>query len=213
LQPLESQRPRERLLAAAVDYVASHGIGDLRLRDLAAAIGTSHRMLIYHFGSKEGLLVAIVLEVERAQRQFLSEVAADPSATPSEVARVVWRRISDPRLAANVRLFFEIYSQALQGRPGTAGFLDDIVDSWVELLMRYGVQRGVPPAAARADPRLAVAVARGLLLDLAATGQREAVEEAFERYAGFYASLLTRTPTESGVTTEVDESCDPAQFS
>ena len=47
--------PRERLLAKAVDHVAAHGVADLSLRALAAALGTSHRMLLYHFGSKEQL--------------------------------------------------------------------------------------------------------------------------------------------------------------
>lgn len=56
--------PRERLLAAAVEHVAAHGVGDLSLRRLAAALGTSHRMLVYHFGSREGLLVEVVREVE-----------------------------------------------------------------------------------------------------------------------------------------------------
>ena len=52
--------PKARLLAAAMEYVAEHGVGDLSLRAIAAAIGTSHRMLIYHFGSKEGLLIAVI---------------------------------------------------------------------------------------------------------------------------------------------------------
>ena len=51
---------RERLLAAAAEHIAAHGSSDLTLRGLAADIGTSHRMLIYHFGSKEGLLVDVV---------------------------------------------------------------------------------------------------------------------------------------------------------
>jgi AcrR family transcriptional regulator len=45
---------RDRLLAAALEHVATHGIGNLSLRGLAAALGTSHRMLSYHFGSREG---------------------------------------------------------------------------------------------------------------------------------------------------------------
>jgi AcrR family transcriptional regulator len=49
------------------------GIADLSLRELAAAIGTSHRRLLYHFGSREGLLVAIARAVEEAERaRFLS---------------------------------------------------------------------------------------------------------------------------------------------
>src|SRR5437588_11165036 len=57
---VEIKRPRDRLLDAAIDHVAQNGLGDLSLRGLAAALGTSHRMLIHHFGSKERLWVEIV---------------------------------------------------------------------------------------------------------------------------------------------------------
>jgi AcrR family transcriptional regulator len=180
---------RERLLAAVVEHVSAHGIGELSLRDVAAAIGTSHRMLIYHFGSREGLMVAVVRAVEAAQRAFLAEFAADDSVAPVEVMRRMWRRLADPSLWPSERLFFEIYSQALQGRPGTGGLLDDIVDSWVEPMVEYARQRGLDPDAARSDARLGVAVSRGLLLDLLATGDRAGVDAAVERYLAQYEAL------------------------
>jgi AcrR family transcriptional regulator len=190
--PRESRLPgeaRERLLAAVVEYVAIHGFSDLSLREVAAAIGTSHRMLIYHFGSREGLLVAVVRAVEDAQRTFLAALAADPSRPLTEVTWTLWERLADPSLWPNERLFFEIYALALQRRPGTAGFLDDIVDSWVEPMVEYARQRGLDPEAARVDARLGVAVCRGLLLDLLATGDRAAVDAAVARYRAQYEAL------------------------
>lgn len=180
--------PRQRLLDAVIAYVAVHGLHDISLRELAAAIGSSHRMLIYHFGSKEGLTVAIVEEVEERQRQFFATFAADLSVDPIEAGRAFWRQVADPSLNQNVRLFFELYGQAIQGRPGTEHFLDRIVDAWVEPLTEYWVGRGAPRETARVDARLGVAVIRGLLLDLVATGDRAAVDAAFERYASLYAS-------------------------
>ena len=183
---------RERLLAAVVEHVSANGLGELSLRELAAAIGTSHRMLIYHFGSREGLMVAVVRAVEAAQRAFMAEFAADDSLAPAEVMRKMWRRLADPRLWPAERLFFEIYALALQRRPGTADFLDDIVDSWVEPMVEYARQRGLDPEVARADARLAVAVCRGLLLDLLATGDRAAVDAAVERYLAQYEAVTRR---------------------
>src|SRR4051795_7956510 len=60
LAPVEGKDPRSRLLEAAIEAVAEGGIADLSLRRLAERVGTSHRMLIHHFGSKDGLWVAIV---------------------------------------------------------------------------------------------------------------------------------------------------------
>ena len=186
--------PRQRLLEAAIAHVAAAGLADRSLRDLASAIGTSHRMLIYHFGSKEGLMRAIVEAVEDQQRSFFARFVADPSVAPSDVALAIWRQVADPALANNVRLFFELYGLALQGRPGTAGFLDHVVQSWIEPLVGYLAQRGVPLETARADARLGLAVSRGLLLDLVATGDRAAVDAAYQRYLDLYRPLAEPPP-------------------
>jgi AcrR family transcriptional regulator len=183
--------PRDRLLTAAVEYVVANGFSNLSLRELATAIGTSHRMLIYHFGSKEGLLVAVIRSVEAAQREFFAQLLlTQPELTPGDGIRLMWRHFTDPQFAAHERLFFEIYAQALQGRPGTTGLLDDVVEAWIEPIARYAVKGGVPAEAARADARLGVAVIRGLLLDLLATSDRSAVDAALERYIAQYEALL-----------------------
>jgi AcrR family transcriptional regulator len=184
--------PRARLLAAVLEHVAARGVSDLSLREVAAAVGTSHRMLIYHFGSRAGLMVAIVQAVEAAQRAFLGELTADPSVSQADAIRLMWRRLADPGYWPNERLFFEIYALALQGRPGTAGLLDDIVDAWVEPAAAWARARGLPVDTARADARLGVAMIRGLLLDLLATGDRAAADAAVERYASLYESMSER---------------------
>jgi AcrR family transcriptional regulator len=168
---------RERLLAAAVDQAMRGGIADLSLRELAAAIGTSHRMLLYHFGSREGLLIAVARAVEEAQRAAVQ----DWGTTPAE-ARRAWQHFSDPGLWPQERLFFELYSHALLGRPGTEGFLETTIEPWIAMMTPQLAEAGADETTARAEARLGIAVVRGLLLDLLATGDRAGVTEAFERY-------------------------------
>jgi AcrR family transcriptional regulator len=154
------------------------GIADMSLRELATAIGTSHRMLLYHFGSREGLLNAVARAVEEAQRAAVSEWGISRLN-----ARQLWQHFSDPQLWPAERLFFELYAQALLGRPGTEGFLDNAIEPWVDALVPAITQEaGLDSKTARAEARLAVAITRGLLLDLLGTGDREGVTEAFERY-------------------------------
>ncbi len=174
--------PRRRLLALTVDHISRRGIADLSLRELATAIGTSHRMLIYHFGSKEELLVAVVQSVEASQRERLAELSAEAGDDPLVAMRRMWTGLTDPALAAEERLFFELYAQALTGRPGTTGLLDGIVDLWVDPATEQMLRAGVPEADARAEARLSLAIVRGLLLDLLATGDRAGVTAAFERH-------------------------------
>ncbi|MFC7548570.1 TetR/AcrR family transcriptional regulator [Plantactinospora sp. GCM10030261] len=184
---------RQRLLDATVEQVTTLGIGDLSLRQLAAALGTSHRMLIYHFGSKEGLLVAVVQEMERRQRDALRTTAPDGS--PVDLARQFWRRISDPELWSHERLFFEVYGQALQGRPYAVRLLDGVIEDWVAPVATGLESFGLPEAAARAEARLGLAVVRGLLLDLLATGDRAGVDDAMETYLESVAARLAALPT------------------
>ncbi|MET8469099.1 TetR/AcrR family transcriptional regulator [Streptomyces sp. NPDC006422] len=183
----ESGRDRRaQLVDAAVEHVAAHGIGDLSLRGLGAAIGVSHRMLIHYFGSKEQLFVEIVRESERRQRELLSRLGQEPGLAPADAARRLWRQLADPRLAGQERLFFEICGHALQGRPEAAPFLEGLVTDWLEPLVAADVAAGVDPAVARNRARVGLATVRGLLLDLLATGDREGVDAALEEFLRLY---------------------------
>jgi AcrR family transcriptional regulator len=182
--------PREKLLEGAIDYVAHNGITDLSLRQLAAALGTSHRMLIHHFGSKEGLWVAIVREVEDRQRAVLAELVPAPDTPVEEAMRAWWHHISDPSLWPNERLFYELYGQAIQGRPHTVEMLDGIIDDWIEPAAQINVALGMGRREARAHARLGIAVTRGLLLDLVATRDVEGVNAAMEAFIEVYAGWL-----------------------
>jgi AcrR family transcriptional regulator len=183
--------PRQRLLDAAIDYVAGHGITDLSLRRLASELGTSHRMLIHHFGSKQGLWVAIVREVEARQIAAVADLEPDPAASFADAQRSWWRHISDPALWPNERLFFEVYGQGLQGQMPAVAMLDGIVESWLEPSVRLAVQLGMAPEHAVPFARLGIAVTRGLLLDLLATGDREAVDAAMEHWIALNEPLFT----------------------
>ncbi len=186
--------PRERLLDAAIDYVATHGLGDVSLRTLAAALGTSHRMLIFHFGSKEQLWIEIVHTVEQRQRERLSELVPDPGLPTRDALWGWWKHLSDPALWPNERLFFELYGQALQGRAYAAEFLDGIVAEWVEPVAQASVAHGIPLELARAHARLGVAVTRGLLLDLLATGDVDGVDAAMAAFLDLNEAAVSALP-------------------
>ncbi|GAB2467100.1 TetR/AcrR family transcriptional regulator [Streptomyces incanus] len=190
---MNREGPKERLLAAVIEHMAANGAADLSLRQLAVQVGTSHRMLLYHFGSKEQLLVEVIGEVEARQQamfiELLTEFDVDPHATPLDLMRAFWQRIADPALHPYERLFFEMYGQALQRRPGTTQLLDGVIDSWLEPMAELGRRHGLPDTTARAQARLGIAVARGLLLDLLATGDRVAVDAAADL---FFTDARTR---------------------
>lgn len=181
---MTSASPRDRLLNAVVDVALAGGIADKSLRSIAEAAGTSHRMLIHHFGSKEGLLVEVIQAVEARQRAILAELATEPDV---EQGLRFWEHLRSPDLAAQERLFFEVYGQALQGRRWAQPLLDGIVENWIGPVAAMLEAAGVAPAVARTVARLEVAVGRGLLLDVLATGDGEEVDAALR----FFLEMLS----------------------
>jgi AcrR family transcriptional regulator len=170
----------EQLLARVVDQLIEHGLGDASLREIAAAAGSSHRMLIYHFGSRHGLLAAVVEEVERRQSQRLQELSS--SGTPDKVIMAMHRHLASPNLDPLERLFFELYGRGLQGDAAARRLIHpgvpDRIAELTELYQRFGFTR----REARSEATLALATARGLLLDRLATGDTKRVEAAARTY-------------------------------
>jgi AcrR family transcriptional regulator len=160
--------PRAALLEAVIESIARHGLGARSLRDLAADAGTSHRMLIHHFGSRDGLLVAIVSEVEARQRRLLQSLPADTATLER-----MWKRLAAPDMWPFERLFYECYARGTQGEPPFDRLVPSLVDDWLALF---------PRGQTRDQARLAFAVVRGLLLDLVATGNRAAVDRAMYQF-------------------------------
>src|SRR5690348_11490559 len=194
---VDDKSPRQRLLDRALEYVADNGLSDVSLRTLATALGTSHRMLIHHFGSKERLWVEIVRTVEARQRELLADMLPDPEQPVADAMRAWWKHISDPALWPNERLFFEIYGQALQGRRHTVELLDGIVDDWLEPVTEINMSLGIPRREARAHARLGVAVTRGLLLDLLATRDAAGVDDAMDAFIDVYTTWLEHAVSQS----------------
>jgi AcrR family transcriptional regulator len=178
--------PKEVLLADVIDHFVTDGLGDLSLRHIAAAVGTSHRMLLYHFGSKDGLLAAVVRAVEdrtRSQFGLIGSVAGDDTA---DVIRHMWCHVADPVQGNFERLFFALYGRALQGDIRLQPLLDGMVRSWVDASVDMTRGLGIPADIARIHARLGLAVLRGLLLDLLATGDRAGADAALEQFARHY---------------------------
>ena len=178
--------PKDRLLDAVIEHFTTDGLADQSLRRIAEAIGSSHRMLLYHFGSKDGLLLEVVREVEARTQTRLAAVADAADRRSDVVIREMWSYLTDPDLAGFERLFFALYGRALQGDRATLPLLRDDIEHWLEANVALAAEAGVPADTVRTHSRLGLAVMRGLLLDLLATGDRAGVDAALDVFAGGY---------------------------
>ncbi|MGN6301754.1 MAG: TetR/AcrR family transcriptional regulator [Angustibacter sp.] len=172
----EPATPRERLLDAVIDHLGRNGIGDTSLRAIAETVGTSHRMLIYHFGGRDGLLAEVTREVEARQRATMA-VTYDSDLPPLEAAARYWEQTVEASLRYGP-LFFELTAHAMQGKDHAASLREEVIAAWLPPITELCLAVGIPADRAETHARLALGAARGLLLDVLVTGEREQVARA-----------------------------------
>jgi AcrR family transcriptional regulator len=184
--PAPSAR-REELLDRSYEYVLQHGLSGLSLRPLAAAVGSSPRVLLFLFGSKDGLVRALLARARADEISGLDQLRADGGSL-TDVVRLVWAWLVEPPHRAVLRLWADAYAQSLVDPDGPwANFGRGTVEDWLALLAE------AQPPARRAGPdavaerALALAVMRGALLDLLATGDVERTTAAVDRYVATIA--------------------------
>lgn len=168
-----------RLLEAASHELLKRGLGDGSLRGMAARLDTSHRMLIYHFGSADAFWDAVLSHIRlielNARPERISVNAVDAEA---EIL-TAWERFSAPQYLPVFELLFELYGRAIHDRARFQHFLDSVVTSWLEPLTHV-FKATLACDAEQADirARLTLAAIRGLLLDLITTGDHVATTAA-----------------------------------
>jgi AcrR family transcriptional regulator len=174
---------KTELLEAAYAYVRLHGMTDLSLRPLAGAIGSSPRVLLFLFGSKDGLLQELLARARQDELELLNNLRRDDA--DADLARVVtalWGWLSDPDRRDLLVLWVEGYARSLVDPTGPWGdFAQRTVTDWLDLLAASQPARFRRTAAARAERTVALALLRGALLDLLATGDSARVTGALMR--------------------------------
>ncbi len=184
-RPADPER-RARTLAAAADYVLEHGLAGLSLRPLSSALGTSTRMLLYDFSSKEELIMAVLTEIRRREAALLADHTRITGAPGPELVQAVWDWASSAERAPFMRLFFEVYTDAM-AHPGTYSQQGRaMVTEW---LNQFGAALAGSSAdgVSDASATLVIAVLRGLLLDRLSTGDTERTDRALNQFTQLIA--------------------------
>lgn len=160
------------LLEAAYAYALAHGLAGLSLRPLAAAIGSSPRVLLYLFGSKEGLVRALLARARVDELAVLDTLRHDsPDVDLAGVAARIWDWLSAPQHRDLLTLWMEGYAQSVVDPEGAwASFGERTVDDWLAALAQYQPAATRRSDAGAAQRTMVLAMLRGALLDLLATG-------------------------------------------
>jgi AcrR family transcriptional regulator len=191
--PTDAPEPSARqteLLDLAYRYALDHGLADLSLRPLAKAIGSSPRVLLYLFGSKDGLVRALLGRARADELDLLARMRAPAgSAGPragqdlAEVAGQLWDWLVAKDHRALLTLWVEGYARSLTDPDGPwAGFAQATVQDWLTLLSESQPPAGRDSTAGLAGRTLVLAVLRGALLDLLATGDADRTTAAVHQH-------------------------------
>ena len=186
------KRQRDELALAAADWVIEHGLADLSLRRLAEGLGTSHRMLLYHFGSKDELFQEILRAARTRERLRAASATSEDAGSPTSSATVLrrtWAYLSAPREHAFWRFYFEVHGIALQNPDRYPDVLHDGVHDWLVMAREALTDDGVPEEHATAIATFVVAGFRGLMLDLLQTDEVDRVNAGFEILAALADNL------------------------
>jgi AcrR family transcriptional regulator len=103
---------REELLELAYAYVLRNGMAAMSLRPLAEAVGSSPRVLLYLFGSKDGLVRALLGRSRTEELALLAQVRAEGGG-PAEVVERLWEWLAAPQRRDLLRLWAEGYARSL----------------------------------------------------------------------------------------------------
>ncbi|GLQ87774.1 TetR/AcrR family transcriptional regulator [Dyella flagellata] len=174
------QPRKEELTAALIDYLLAHGLSELSLRPLAAELGTSARLLIYHFGSKEGLLAAAMDAMHGHLRSSLQALADAHAPKGTKPLRRFWDWAITAENFPYLKLLYELQILAARNPETYGHLLKNHAASWLELVKR--VMPDDERDAAMAS--LPIAVFDGLFLELMNTGDRKRTTHALDRFIG-----------------------------
>ncbi|MCC5475613.1 TetR/AcrR family transcriptional regulator [Streptomyces sp. NPDC059680] len=178
------QAKRRDLLDRVREYVLRNGLADLSLRPLARALGTSDRMLLYYFGTKERMVAEALALYERRPllrtRDLLETVG--PPTDPAGLRRFmeeVWRQFADPDVRASLPLYVEIMSASVLHPDRYGPVMRDIVTEWTGLLVSVFRDLGMSQDRARTQATLLADASLGLLVAPLADGHWERADKAF----------------------------------
>jgi AcrR family transcriptional regulator len=175
------------LLEASYAYVLQHGLFDLSLRPLAAAIGSSPRVLLLLFGSKDGLVRALLERARADEVAVLADIrqAGGTGGLPA-AADVVWTWLAAPGHRGLLTLWLESYTRSLVEPEGAwVGFAAQTVREWLVVLGEVSSTTGDGNVV---EETLLLAVLRGALLDLLGTGDIDRTTAAVQRHVRVLAA-------------------------
>lgn len=168
---------KDELIESLIGYLLDNGLADLSLRPLAAGVGTSARLLIYHFGSKEGLLTEVLEAMHAHVRQSFEQLLNKPPGKhPKPPLKLFWNWAVADENYVYLKLLCELQILAIQNPDTYAQYLERNTNSWFD----FALEAMSPSLRTPAMATLCSAVFGGLFIELMSSGDRKRTTQALD---------------------------------
>lgn len=167
---------REELLRGIRSYISEYGLADVSLRPLAAALGTSDRMLLHYFETKDNLLAQALASANPEFHSAFEHVDDLPALQSS--LRELWRSMTTGTDVQSIRILLQAMGIACVG-PGrftehVTTMFATLTDTLADSLYRCGA----PHTDAHLQATVLAAGFRGLLFDRLITDDKDRTDAA-----------------------------------
>ncbi|MCX5409572.1 SRPBCC domain-containing protein [Streptomyces sp. NBC_00335] len=192
---------KQQLLELAYAHVLDHGLADMSLRPLAEAIGSSPRVLLFLFGSKDALVQALLARARQDETGMLEAVhRARPEHGLARTGELVWSWLADPGHRKVLTLWVEGYARSLGDGAGPwAGFAERTIADWLEVFAAAQPPDRRDTPEGLAERTLLLSVLRGALLDLLASRDEPRTTAAVTAHLRTLEAPADGAPTRGGL--------------
>jgi AcrR family transcriptional regulator len=182
---------KQQLTKQALDYLVTAGASNLSLRPLAAQIGSSSRLLIFHYGTKDGLIKAIVGELHVRLQNAFAEIVRDAKRPTRETPlERFWQWATSDQQIPYIKLLYELQVLALHRPEFHQEGAQSLSAAWIRLIQNELSETKYDAATAT----LFTGIVDGLMLEFLSTGDRKRTTAALEKFVAIMRVHLMSAP-------------------
>ena len=123
---------KAQIIQQITQYMIENGLSDVGLRKLAEVVGTSDRMLIYYFETKDELIGQVLQAIASNLAVQLDALLGEEKRSPDLLLRELYALSSTPQFDAIIRFWFEVIGLAAREQEPYAQYARVIAANWYQ---------------------------------------------------------------------------------
>ncbi len=128
---------RDEILEGAVQAAIDHGLSSLTFGRLARRLGTSDRVIVYYFPTKNALVTDVLLAIGVRLQEVLAGAFPDKAADHVQMAAAAYPALADPAVDPLFAVYFEACGLAAAHVAPFNEVAPQLMTAWVDWLADF----------------------------------------------------------------------------